>query len=376
MRSRAVKPAQESASILPPSKWRLTCIFRLAEDFGDQAQFEGLSRRDIAVLGGKFIELVSSERAALCELAEALEFLPLRRLRHMKLLADDLDAGLYGSLQLQALLQPPLVHDLIFRVAQVTGVPEATITTYYRSLREAGLVRKAGRGPAASARPTARDAARLLVAVGGARFEKQPADRIVEEYAQAVAVGGAVSWEDGSTETLTGTWSLGGGALSFDVAPLLRLPPHHSIDDAITGLITAAIRQSFSRAIRAAIGDMRPKMVLQVRLYGPTPRAIVDIRLTARRGSEWINFGEDMSYIGPMSAERGDLTITRSFSNETIFAVADLLRDDHYSGVDPDGYPLNPAHPRYRGTSYYEMERLRSAAEAYIDQRAVERRED
>src|SRR3954471_20690285 len=52
----------------------LTRTFSLAEHLGDQAEFEGLGSRNIAVLGCKFVELVRTERAALRELAEALEF--------------------------------------------------------------------------------------------------------------------------------------------------------------------------------------------------------------------------------------------------------------------------------------------------------------
>jgi hypothetical protein len=56
--------------------------------------------------------------------------------------------------------------ELVKVVATVLGLPDAYVASTYRSLREAGLVTKGGRGPSA-AKMTARDAATLLGGILG-----------------------------------------------------------------------------------------------------------------------------------------------------------------------------------------------------------------
>lgn len=58
------------------------------------------------------------------------------------------------------------LSDLTAILARTSGVPEATVFAYGRFAREAGLISQRGRGPGA-ARMEARDAANLLLALGG-----------------------------------------------------------------------------------------------------------------------------------------------------------------------------------------------------------------
>src|SRR5690606_29464750 len=99
--------------------------------------------------------------------------------------------------------------ELIKAVADVLHVPEVTISSYYRSLREAGLVTKGGRGRSA-AKMTAADAAHLLIAVGGARFERETADSVVRDYLR-LQMSHSARWlgqEEGWQENHEGVWTL------------------------------------------------------------------------------------------------------------------------------------------------------------------------
>jgi len=58
------------------------------------------------------------------------------------------------------------LSDLVKTLAGVTGLPEATVFAYGRFAREAGLISQSGRGRGA-ATMTVRDAANLLIALGG-----------------------------------------------------------------------------------------------------------------------------------------------------------------------------------------------------------------
>ena len=58
------------------------------------------------------------------------------------------------------------LSNLVSALAQVTGLPEATVFAYGRFAREAGLISQAGRG-LGGAQMTATDATNLLFAVCG-----------------------------------------------------------------------------------------------------------------------------------------------------------------------------------------------------------------
>lgn len=252
--------------------------------------------------------------------------------------------------------------ELIKVVASATGVAEATVTTYHRSLREAGLVTKGGRGTSA-ARPTSQDAARVLIAVGGSRFEKQAADRIVQEFEKVVAnyrvasrasgSGEFEAWlenKDGDVEEETGTWSFRFGEMEFDIPFLTELSARHTVADALATIITCAIQEGFTGAIRKAAPHCRPAFGVEVSFHGPRPAASIAINLIGISDEGAFNYTEEMTYhltdlvdvadgLGQAVEDKlngefgdGDLSIQRGFSHRTICAVADLMRAAPESG--------------------------------------------
>lgn len=231
--------------------------------------------------------------------------------------------------------------ELIKAVSAVLGIPEATATTYYRSLREAGLVTRGGRGPSAP-NMTPRDAAQLLIAAGGSRAEKETAEKIVRDFdrvqsfdsarrmAQPVP-GGKPGWLDGDWIEGKGTWVLDG----FSIPQLQALPARHTPADALTALIEAAMAD----AIVSSHSGLKAHGI-NVNLYGPEPHAGIEIDL---HGDGDFSYHEEVSYqlaeqidAHPgnhaeveQSVRRaygnGDLKITRQFSHRTIYAIARLM---------------------------------------------------
>lgn len=74
---------------------------------------------------------------------------------------------------------------LVLITAKALRLPEVSVLLHYRELRTAGLVSKSGRGVSAS-HMTALDAARLLIAMMGARIVKEVpnAVRIIGQFRQ------------------------------------------------------------------------------------------------------------------------------------------------------------------------------------------------
>jgi len=69
------------------------------------------------------------------------------------------------------------LSDLVKTLSWTTSIPEATVFAYGRFAREAGLISQTGRGKGA-AKMTHRDAANLLVAVGGTAVTREAGDAI------------------------------------------------------------------------------------------------------------------------------------------------------------------------------------------------------
>lgn len=201
---------------------------------------------------------------------------------------------------------------LIEKVACALGIPEATITTYYRSLREAGLVSKAGRGPNAAAKKTPRDAASLLMAVAGSSIVTAGAEA-VREYSilQSHSTFGSAP--------VYGRWRLAA------IPALEALPPKHSFTDALVGLIEAASDGS----LREAGYHFPAKPFIQVVLCGPYRSAWINIGVRVGTSTETHDFQERMFYSPSNNVERsyGDLRQERTFHEHTIFAIGEILKN-------------------------------------------------
>jgi hypothetical protein len=242
--------------------------------------------------------------------------------------------------------------ELIETVADILGISKATVTTYYRSLREAGLVAKSGRGPSA-AQMAARDAALLLVAAGGSRFEKEPAEKIVRDFDRVRSFSNACRTQGRSTDgsQFQGDWIEGDGAWNmggFEVPQLQTLPTRHRVADALTALIEAMAPNAFLEAA-SKLGPGYCSHRISVSFFGPVPGASIELDIY---GSDNSFFHEEVGYqlvdlIDSKPRDRdqsdrnvcrkygaGDLTIIRQFTNDTLFAVANLLKDGSSSTTE------------------------------------------
>lgn len=228
--------------------------------------------------------------------------------------------------------------EMVKRIAETFGAPEATVTLHDRNLADAGLRTKGGRGRSA-AKMTASDVANLLVAVAGSSMVKD-AVQTVEAYANLPARNGEFSFEseenrgdfDGNEPK---RWHLSG----FPIATLQGLPAEHTFRDALAALITAAADGSLQEAIGnlpvEMAGEQRiPNMWrIEVILWGPYPQSAIRIYcrgFSERRSYSLIPNDMDaiMKWSKEMNEERyaGDLRQMREFSSKTILAMGDLLK--------------------------------------------------
>lgn len=206
--------------------------------------------------------------------------------------------------------------ELITAIANILGIPEVTVASYYRSLREGGLVTKGGRGLSAP-KMTTRDAVHLLLACGGARFERESAASVVRDYIKLRAAHSA-RWRgevEGWLENDEGVWILP----MIQIPQLQALPPHHTFDDAFTALIEAFIAEEEA---------FKKLHLIEVVFSGPKPASRIRIDFVGT--SELPPQEEETQYLLPENSEPynrpGDLSITRSVTGKTIHAIADLLR--------------------------------------------------
>lgn len=222
------------------------------------------------------------------------------------------------------------------------------MTTYYRSLRDARLVTKAGRGPSA-AKMTPMDASRTLIAIGGSRFEREPAAKIVSDFEKVqsdhssrrkatitpLEPGRVVFGDDDPVEG-EGRWHLDGFAL-----PILQaLPSRHSFADALVAFIETFMSGNFEEGIEAAHPGRRVLCNVNFNLYGPEPRADISVEIWVENT---FRYSEDIGYFlaeqidknasncaeveEALAREYGemDLEIRRRFGLRTLEAVAEIL---------------------------------------------------
>lgn len=219
--------------------------------------------------------------------------------------------------------------DLIKTVAEITGHPDARVTTYFRSLREAGLVTKGGRGPSA-AKMTFRDAATLLTALMGSRFDSEPAAQIVKDFSEVRAAHGEYR-----TALPTGqeTGMLGGDYIStetcmtfdgFKVPQLQGLPARHTIIDALASTIEAVADDALIAAAKSKGAVDHASYGIEIYFYGPQPSAGIEFTLN---GNEF-SYSESAAYLHESEYDSmavADFEIRRRITWRTILAVANLI---------------------------------------------------
>lgn len=184
--------------------------------------------------------------------------------------------------------------------AKVLGLPEAQVHSAYRVLREAGLVTKGGRGPAA-AKMTARDAAMLLAAILGS-------SQIIESATAARRYS--------KTKPVIHEYT---GTLHRNVAipALAALPDAHSFVDALTALISAAADGKLLQ------GLWREYVWNGVMVTVQNPSTVADIEIRGpKRGTS-----ASVKYTGPSDTARlnGDLEEYRRCKTKTFLYIGALL---------------------------------------------------
>ncbi|MFG1202223.1 hypothetical protein V5F29_07485 [Xanthobacter aminoxidans] len=216
--------------------------------------------------------------------------------------------------------------DLVAAVAAVLGYPLVTISTYYRYLREAGLVTKGGRGPSA-AQMSPRDAALLLLAVAASDEAKTAAERTLAM--------GLIPLVDRSR---------GRGQETSLLSVFDDLPPSHTFADALTMLLDCAGQGSLQSAINAALSSTEGRVKvwsIRVTILGPVPQARIDIFAGGRH--ETLSYSsipselfsefdpdEGLDALKNWSNETehsypGDMSFTREFTGRTILRIGALV---------------------------------------------------
>lgn len=233
---------------------------------------------------------------------------------------------------------------MVKRIAEASGIPEATVTVHDRNLADAGLRTKGGRGRSA-AKMSATDVANLLVAVAGSSMVKD-AVQTVEDYSALPSRSGSTSLrKDSQSFHHSGNSPPGWDLSSFPVPALQSLPANHSLRDALVALIEAAADgsleaaadslpvQEFGRSREEGSWKLRGFWGIEVSLSGPYPQA--KIRIYCRDFSETHHYSaipsdaaEIMKWAEAMDAKGGggDLKQIREFSAKTIMAMGELLK--------------------------------------------------
>lgn len=224
--------------------------------------------------------------------------------------------------------------DLTKLLSSMFNLPEVTVANCYRSLREAGLVPVSGRGPKSSAPVTAETCAKLLIGLCGARYEKEPADRILENYGGVIAYQGSWFKPDGDYSNPDGE-----GA-RFQLEPgifpkLCSLEEGHTVLEALTAIIETAQRGEFDFTRRGR-SPWSHDTSIQVEFLGaPVTGASISITVMEKgsAGARWVS---DVDYgrvdnVRKSSDERLaaieqiDFELRRKFTQRTIIAIANLL---------------------------------------------------
>ena len=160
---------------------------------------------------------------------------------------------------------------LVQVMADVLGVPSATVFQYDRVLSENGLRSKSGRGTSA-AKVTPRDAANLLIALATSPlFGMSAKDAIRNCHIYASLISSATFHE----------WSK--GFADFGLPTLSNLSNKHSFGEALAALIDAAGKGETFRNPGKKYVTRRPQG-FEIQFIGPEPSAQISAEATTDAG--------------------------------------------------------------------------------------------
>jgi hypothetical protein len=203
------------------------------------------------------------------------------------------------------------------RVANVLGLPQATVALHMRNIREAGLITQGGRGRSA-AKMTAADAGHLLIASVGSLSPKDSVE-VVEKYA--------------GRKTRRSHWEAG------LVPKMDQLSRNHTFVEALTATIESAVADEISlkdknetdfEAILFTL--FWPWHGVRIQFYRFD---LAKYKLAPEKPAQayWLDYGAgfflspSMPPITPSVVSKADFQQQRQFTHRTIYALADLLKE-------------------------------------------------
>jgi hypothetical protein len=217
--------------------------------------------------------------------------------------------------------------ELVRAVAEVLGVPEATVSVHDRNLVMAGLRTKGGRGTSA-AKMTPRDAAHLLVAVMGSAQVKDSV-KAVQRYSETMPHDPTSGSHDYSKVLIPG---------------LAELPENHSFVDALTAILAAAAEGKVISGLARdfifnsmSISVLTPGTRSEIRISGPRRDTSAHVQYfhsyTRRRmpedDTERKKWWEEEDALRKERAEsQEDLEQYRRISAKTILSLGNTLRPE------------------------------------------------
>jgi hypothetical protein len=211
--------------------------------------------------------------------------------------------------------------DLVRTMAELLGIPVATVVQYDRQLAEAGLRSKRGRGTSAAA-ITAADAATLLIAIAAAPLSGptlKDAVRSCQAYGSL-----PIRWEASRPKRFR----------NFGLPTLASLRREHCLHDALSVLIDGAARGEFFKIpVRGQRPITKADAFCGARFEGPHPWAEIVADATLGDSQKWdvarlvyATPNDPRRKLGREQREHsGDLFQIRGVSFRTIRGLGDLL---------------------------------------------------
>ncbi len=229
------------------------------------------------------------------------------------------------------------LRDLILRVSQITGVPEATVREVSRRLREGRLIQTGSEGRYGGADMMANDAVSLLTALLIVRCFRVPLTNIAsltESYLR-----GMTSHKYHGNQMVLDRWDR-----RLALPTLCRLKSGHTFENAFTALVTSFSNGDFERAM-VKWGGVRFGVELADSFPGslpiPDPGIVIHFRTRAfgqlsmtyfRHGAaKLIHWVPPKNWSEIPEPPGFDLTVSAELGEATLKSVGLLLRSSESS---------------------------------------------
>jgi hypothetical protein len=208
------------------------------------------------------------------------------------------------------------LSELVTAIAEAEGMDPASVSLIARYVREAGFIRKKGRGTSAASMD-AKDAANLLIAINASSSVRE-APAVVPVYRNLIAEGDA---SEDFPET-TGTF---GEALEQVIKGAIdaKLPPK-ILSKGVSSVVRAAFEQR-TALVSVTFKRPDPAAELLIRYVGASRE---DFSRSTKPHSQFrLLFFPRPGYRRPQKMRAGDRIDITEIGNATIFSVASTLDD-------------------------------------------------